>query len=116
MGIKVIRDFQQGDFVVVRLEFDGPINITGNVFTITLTSNINNTSPEFTEVYDADTNNHPDDNLPGGIVNLVMNTTDLTPNNYLYSITRLDTDNAVSTLARSGLHSVDMVECKKKIQ
>jgi hypothetical protein len=114
MGIKVIRDFQHGDHVVVRLEFAGPINLAGNTFNITLASNLNNTA-EYDVTYVANTNAHPDDDLAGGIINLVIDTTNLVPNNYLYSITRFDSDNYKSTLARSGLHSVDMVESKKSL-
>ncbi len=36
MAIKVIKDFQQGDTVIVRLEFAGAINLTGNLFNITM--------------------------------------------------------------------------------
>jgi hypothetical protein len=114
MGIKVIRDFQHGDHVVVRLEFAGPINLAGNTFNITLASNLNNT-PEYDVTYVANTNGHADDNLVGGIINLVIDTANLTPNNYLYSITRTDPDDYQTTLARSGLHSVDMVESKKRL-
>jgi hypothetical protein len=114
MGIKVIRDFQQGDDVVIRLEFEGGINLTGNIFNITLASNLNST-PEYDVNFTANTNAHPDDVIVGGIINLVVDTTALTANNYLYSISRTDSSGYVTTLARSGLNSVDMVECKKKI-
>ena len=114
MGLKVIRDFQQGDDVVIRLEFDGALNLAGNTFNITLTSNLN-TTPEYDVNFVANTNAHPDDVIASGIINLVMDTSALLPNNYLYSITKTDSDGYVTTLARSGLNSVDMVECKKKL-
>ena len=114
MGIKVIKDFQQKDTVVVRLEFDGPINLTGNTFNITLASSLN-AVPEYDTNFVANSNLHPDDNLVGGIINLAVNTVSLLPGNYLYSITRTSSTGQITTIARSGLNSVDTVECKKQL-
>jgi hypothetical protein len=113
MGIKVIRDFQEKDTVVIRLEFEGLINLTGNSFNITLSSNLNNT-PQYDVTFAANSNGHPDDNLAGGIINLSMNTASIPPGTYMYSITRI-VSGAITTIARSGLNSVDTVECKKQL-
>lgn len=115
MGIKVIRDFQQDDDVVIRLEFEGAIDLTDNSFTVKFSSNLNSAA-EYEHTFDADTNNHPNDDITAGVINLVVHTENLlTPNNYLYSITRVDSGGYASTIARTGLNSVDSVECKKKL-
>lgn len=114
MAIKVIKDFQQGDTVIVRLEFAGAINLTGNLFNITMSKDGKGTA-EYNVDYSADSNNHPDDNVPSGIINLPVDTTGLSAGSYMYSITRTDSDGFVTTIARSGLNSVDTVECKKKL-
>jgi hypothetical protein len=113
MGIKVLKDFQKGDSVVVRLEFDGPINLTGNTFNITLTASLTAT-PAYDTNFSANSNLHADDNLVGGIINLVMNTTTIPVGVYLYSITRT-ASGAITTIARTGLNSVDSVECKQQL-
>jgi len=114
MGLKVIKDFQEKDTVVIRLEFEGPINISGNSFNITLTSNLNST-PQYDVTFIANTNEHPDDDLVNGIINLLMNTSNLSPGTYMYSITRIDPEGHITTIARSGLNSIDTVECKKQL-
>ena len=114
MGIKAIRDFQRGDDIVIRLEFDGALNLAGNTFNITLSSSLNGT-PEYDTNFTANTNGHTDDEIGSGIINLVMDTSTIPPNNYLYSISRTDSDGYVTTLARSGLNGVDIVECKKAL-
>lgn len=113
MGLKVIKDFQEKDTVVIRLEFEGPINISGNSFNITLTSNLNST-PQYDVTFAADSNGHPDDDLTGGIINLAINTASIPPGTYMYSITRI-VSGVITTIARSGLNSVDTVECKKQL-
>jgi len=114
MGIKVIKDFQQGDDVVIRLQFEGAISLTDNFFNVTLTKDPKN-GTEYDVGYSANTNGHPNDNIVNGIINLVVPTSGITSGIYLYSITRTDADGYLTTIARSGLNSVETVECKKKL-
>ena len=114
MALKVIKDFQQGDSVVIRLEFDGPINLTGNSFSLKLASNIDAT-PIYSQTFVANTNAHVDDDLVNGIINLVVATSSITEGVYMYSLTRTDTTGYVTTIARTGLNGVLSVECKKQL-
>lgn len=114
MAIKVIKDFQQGDTVIVRLEFEGAINLTGNLFNITLSKDGKGT-PEYNMDYSADSNDHPDDNISSGVINLAIDTIGLVAGTYMYSISRVDTNGYTTTIARTGLNSVDTVDCKKKL-
>ena len=113
MGIKVLKDFQKGDAIVVRLEFEGSNNLTNNTFNITLSASLNAT-PAYDQNFTANTNLHADDDLVNGIINLTMRTTNIPPGNYLYSIIRTVAGD-ITTIARSGLNSVDTVECKKQL-
>jgi hypothetical protein len=115
MGIKVIKDFQEDDQITLKLEYEDCRDISDRKFVISFVKNIKE-APLLNTEYTASTNNHPNDTLETGKINLVIDTSVLDPGIYYYSVVSMSafSGEEVSTIARSGLNGVDTVECKRK--
>jgi hypothetical protein len=114
MGIKVIKDFQENDSITLKLEYEDCRDITDRKFVVSFTKNFKE-APLLNAVFIAETNNHINDELNQGKINLVINTNVLEPAIYYYSVVSMAAinDSEISTIARSGLNGVDTVECKR---
>ena len=117
MGMKIIKDFQEGDMVTIRLEYADCRDISDRKFIVSFTKSLKDTTPILNQVFLANSNNHPEDSLVNGKINLNVNTSGLEAGIYFYSIIsamNISTPTEVVTIARSGMNGVDSVEVKKK--